>query len=430
MKSLLSEGSISRKTHEREAALYIKGSPAQETLLPLTLVSGSGERVFDADGREYLDCAAGLLVPCGHAFEPVVSAVRRACGELEACEDYTSPYRAELGELLKSVFPGSLGGVQYYSSGTEAVEAGLRLMRAISGRDGFVGFHGSYHGKTLGAAAVAGMKAWNDTRPAGFVQVPFCCNGWKDSATTESHVAQCLDEVRRELDAGGSDHIAGVVIEAIQGGAGVRVPPRSFLLGVQELCRTYGVLLMVDEIFTGMARTGSFFAYEQFGLDPDVVAVGKGLGNGFPITAILVHDRHADSVRGVEGGTTYGGNPVSCAAAVQAVNSVIEEGLSQRAASTGEAFQVGLEPLLQVAGVADVRTAGCLAAIEFADAASVGEGEARAKVAYESCCQLGLLTTPRGSNLRLAPPLMVSDASRQRAVEIVVEVVRRVCASS
>jgi 4-aminobutyrate aminotransferase len=429
MKPLLSE-STSLKTHEREATLYIKGSPAQETLLPLTLVAGSGEWVFDADGREYLDFAAGLLVPCGHAFEPVVAAVRCACGELEACEDYTNPYRAELGESLKGIFPDSLGGVQYYSSGTEAVEAGLRLMRAISGRDGFVGFHGSYHGKTLGAAAVAGMKAWNDTRPTSFAQVPFCCVGPEESAIADVHVAQCLDELHRELDAGTPDHIAGVVIEAIQGGAGVRIPPLAFLLGVQELCRAYGVLLMVDEVFTGMARTGSFFAYQQFGMDPDLVAVGKGLGNGFPITAILVHDRHADSVREVEGGTTYGGNPVSCAAAVQTLASVVEEGLPERAASTGEAFRVGLEPLRQVAGVADVRTMGCLAAIEFADASSAGQGEAHASAVYESCCQRGLLTTPRGSTLRLSPPLMVSDASRQRAVEIVGEVVRSVCESS
>ncbi len=387
-------------------------------LLPIAFARAQEEYLYDVDGNRYLDFASGLTVPCGHAHPDIVSAVRGVLGTLDICEDYTTPQRAELTELLDQLVPGGIGGVQYYSSGAEAVEAGLRFIRKVTGRSVIVGFTSAYHGKTAGAQGLA------DGSGRQFVQLPFC-----SSSDGNKHLNAVLGRLK---DVFMQTPVAGVVLEPVQGHAGVILPHPDFLQRVAALCAANQVLFMVDEVLTGAGRTGRLFAYQHYDVVPDVIALGKGLGNGLPVSAAMIAPQHQAAVAALEGGTSFGGNPVSCAAAVATLRTLTGRALPERAETVGKRLSEGLRGLLRYDRVRAVRVIGSLAAVEFADSGCAMEGlEQPAETVrsmYRYCAQLGLLTTPGRNALRLSPPLIVKEDSLEDAIAILVESADRLLA--
>ncbi|GBD23025.1 Acetylornithine aminotransferase [bacterium HR29] len=367
---------------------------------PVVLVRGQGTRVWDDQGREYLDFVGGLAVNVlGHAHPAVAEAIRRQAEQLIHVSNlYYSVPMIELARLLSEV--SGFERVFFCNSGTEAVEAAIKLARRW-GRDTkggayeIIAARDSFHGRTLGALAATGNARYQEPfepLPPGFLHVP-----WNDAeairaATTPKTVA--------------------VLLEPIQGEGGVNVPSPGYLAEVRRWCDERGLLLILDEIQTGMGRTGSFFAFEQERIRPDVVCLAKGLAGGVPIGAVLARGEVAAHFVPGDHGTTFGGNPLACAAGVATVRTIIEQRLPERAARAGERLMARLRELEdRLPLVTEVRGRGLMAAVQLArDAAA--EVTAR-------CLERGLLVNAvRPNAIRLLPPLIVTDEEIDRACEI------------
>lgn len=287
---------------------------------PLALVEGRGSRVRDLEGRWLIDLMAGWGVTCiGHSHPSLVAAISEQAGRLMQTTNifYTLP-QTELLAKLAAVAPAGITRSFFTNSGTEAVEGALKLAHRATGRSAFLSTSGGFHGRTLGALHVIGTEKHR----APFapllhesVRIPF----------------DDLSAARRAID----ERIAAVIVEPIQGEGGVNVPGEGYLRGLQELCHAAGALLICDEVQTGIGRTGKLFACEHEGVTPDVLTLGKGLGGGFPIAAFLCTEEVAATVQPGEHGTTYGGNPLACAAALAVLRVVEEEKLVARAADLG-----------------------------------------------------------------------------------------------
>jgi acetylornithine/N-succinyldiaminopimelate aminotransferase len=353
----------------------------------LALVRGEGAHVWDADGKQYLDFLGGIAVNVlGHAHPAVVAAVTEQIATLGHVSNlYMSPNTVELAARLTALMPGGDGAKVFFSnSGAEANEAAFKIARR-TGRSEIIAAWGGFHGRTMGALALTGQPPKQDPfapMTPGVRHVPY-----GDAAALEAAV--------------GPD-TAAVLLEPIQGENGVVVPPAGYLAAAREITAKAGALLILDEVQTGMGRTGKFFAHEQEGCAADVVTLAKGLGGGLPIGATIATGRASDLLEPGQHGSTFGGNPV-CAAAALAVLDVIEQdGLAQHARELGEELKEKLaasgHPLVE-----EVRGAGLLLGVRFTEpkAAAV---EAAARAA-------GFLVGATGADVvRLAPPLVLSAA--------------------
>jgi len=370
---------------------------------PVVFVRGEGTRLFDADGREYLDFLGGIAVALlGHAHPGVSQAVSLQVKNLVHVSNlFHVPVQAELGRLVSQSTTG--GKVFFCNSGTEANEAAIKLARKWSvdrGRERaheIVVAEGSFHGRTYGGlSATAQPKFHKGFEPLlpGFRTVPF--------GDAEA------------LDAALTDGTCAFLIEPIQGESGVRMPPPGYLAEAERLCRARGILLMVDEIQTGLGRTGSFLASERFGVTPDVVTLAKGMANGLPLGAVVAAEEVAASLGPGTHGSTFGGNPVCCAAARVVFEALRSPGFLDGVRLKGDLFAEGLR---EVAGrrqdIREVRGMGLMLAIEM-------DGETR-EIA-DRCLARGLVVNSTAGNvLRFLPPLTVSEGEIQQCLLILEE---------
>jgi acetylornithine/N-succinyldiaminopimelate aminotransferase len=360
-------------------------------------VRGEGVRLWDEHGRSYLDFLGGIaVVAAGHAHPKVVSAVAGQLATLGHTSNlyFTGP-QVDLAERLVDRFGGG-AKVFFSNSGAEAVEAAIKLARrwgrANRGQQaiGVVACEGGFHGRTLGALAATGKPAIKEAfepLPPGFRHVPF---GDADALAT----------------AIGPD-TAAVLVEPIQGEAGIRVPPDGYLEAVREITARAGVLMMVDEIQSGMGRTGRFFAHQHAGIRPDVVTMAKALGSGFPIGATIAADEVAVAMRPGDHGTTFGGNPVACAAALATLD-VIEPLLDGHVAGVSRQLADGLWRLRDRIDTpeAALRGAGLWFGLDLGQG-----GPASAKDVAAAALSRGLVVNPvTDTVLRLAPPLVIEEA--------------------
>jgi acetylornithine aminotransferase len=347
---------------------------------PLTLVRGSGARVWDDAGNEYVDLIAGIAVcAVGHAHPRVASAVAQ---QMQTLGHVSNLYRTEPAATLAQRLvdlADAPGKVFFANSGAEANEAALKLARKATGRAGFVAAEGSFHGRTMGALAVTGQPA--KRQPFEPLPGPVTFVPYGDADALHDAV---------------TDDTAALILEPIQGENGVVVPPSGYLAAARAACDRTGALLILDEVQTGIGRTGSWYAWQAAGVRPDVMTLAKGLGGGLPIGATVGFGRYADTFGAGDHGSTFGGNPVVCAAAL-AVLDVIEEGDLLGAAKTlGERLATATAP-----HVAAVRGAGLLRALVL--------DEPTAKAAEAAARAHGFLVNAIGDHvLRLAPPLVVS----------------------
>ncbi|SCL73725.1 acetylornithine transaminase [Micromonospora peucetia] len=352
---------------------------------PLALVSGAGAVVVDDAGREYVDLVGGIAVNAlGHAHPAVVAAVSKQVATLGHVSNlYVAEPPVALAELLLAL-AGRPGRVFFANSGAEANEAAFKLSR-LTGRSHVVATRGGFHGRTMGALALTGQPAKAD---------PFRPLPGEVSHVDYGDVAA--------LEAAVTDATAMVILEPIQGENGVVVPPAGYLAAARRITARHGALLVLDEVQTGVGRTGHWFAHQAEGVEPDVVTLAKGLGGGLPIGACLAFGRAAELLAPGSHGTTFGGNPVSCAAALAVVSTIASEGLLDHVKRVGERLRRGIEALGHPL-VDGVRGAGLLLGVVLA--APV------AKVLAEALRETGFLVNPvQPGVVRLAPPLILTAA--------------------
>ncbi len=358
----------------------------------LTIVRGDGCRVWDDDGRSYLDFVAGIaVVGLGHGHPAVTEAARAQLDRLwHASNLYWTEPMLRLADLLSR----RLGGARAFfcNSGAEANEAALKYARKATGRPRIVALDGGFHGRTLGALSATGQPGkWEGFGPL-LPGVAFA-------------VPNDVEALERAISPGGD--VALVLLEPVLGEGGVIPLTEEFVGAAGEIAREVGALLCVDEVQTGMGRTGRFFAHEELRLEPDLVTLAKGLGNGLPIGALLVADRAADGFQAGDHGSTFGGNPVAAAAAC-AVVEAIDDDLLANVRERGEQLTRGLREL---PGVREVRGRGLLIG-------AVLDGEAAPVV--DACRAAGLLVLSAGPDvLRFTPPLIVTAADVDEAVAVV-----------
>jgi 4-aminobutyrate aminotransferase-like enzyme len=357
--------------------------------------------------------------------------VAKYAHQLMNCHDFTTPIKLALLEKLASVLPGDLSGMQLYDSGTTAVEAGLRLCRAATGRWEFLSCFRDFHGKSLGSVSLAVFKQSDGpTRAPGFHMLPrpdpYRPHWTKpDGAIDTDAYLSYYDQYIREGTAG---KVAAFVLEPVQGWAGSVFPPEDFFSKLRAFCDQRDILLMADEVLTGMGRTGTWLCMEHWGVLPDVVTLGKGLGNGFPVTAMVVRERHAGAVDAISASTSYGGNPMACAAALASIEVIEEENLLDHAAMLGDLMMqrmremMGRHPI-----IGDVRGKGCLLGIELVrDRATKEPFDEAGKLVYQKAFRKGLAWIPAGHILRMSPPIIMQPELALKGLGIIEEAIAEV----
>lgn len=357
----------------------------------IALERGSGAVVYDADGKRYLDLYGGIAVnSLGHAHPAIVRAVTEQLSTLGHVSNFVASEPViELAERLLAQFGHGAeddqpGRAFFCNSGTEANEAAFKIAR-LTGRRKIVACEEAFHGRTMGALALTGQPAKRapfEPMPPGVVHVPF---GDADA------LAAVVD-----------DDTAAVFLEPIMGESGVVVPPIDYLVQAREITTRHGALLILDEVQTGIGRTGKFYAHQAFGITPDVITLAKGLGGGLPIGAVLARGRAADLLTPGLHGTTFGGNPVCAAAALAVLRTLDEQDLLAHVEAVGKRLHDGIE-LLEHPRIDKVRGAGLLLAI-------VLNSEISAQVEVRARAAGYLLNAPKPDVIRLAPPLVLTEA--------------------
>jgi len=370
---------------------------------PLALARGAGAEVWDVDGRRYLDLIAGIAVNAlGHAHPAVVRAVTEQLSTLGQVSNlYLSEPAVTLAETLLDLLGATGSGrVLFCNSGAEAIEAAFKIARR-TGRGTMVAAHGAFHGRTMGALALTGQPAKRDPfepMPPGVVFVPY-----GDPVALES----VIDE-----------DTAAVFLEPVQGENGVVIPPEGYLQAAREITAAHGALLVLDEVQTGIGRTGTWFAHQSAGVTPDVVTLAKGLGGGLPIGACIGIGPAAHLLEPGQHGSTLGGNPVCCAAALAVLRTIAADGLLDHVARLGKEIAAEVRALRHPL-VSSVSAAGLLIGIGL----SVPVSAALATAARDA----GFLVNPAvPDRLRLAPPLVLTEAQAREFLTALPAILNRV----
>ncbi len=397
-------------------------SPRLLQATPVTVDHGEGSYLYDVDGRRFLDFTAGIgVTSTGHCHPHVVEAAQAQVASLIHGQYTTVMHRPllELTEKLSGVLPAGLDSLFFANSGSEAIEAALRLARQATGRPNVIVFHGGFHGRTVAAASMttSGTRFSAGFSPlmAGVHVAPFPTAyryGWSEEEATDFALRE-LDYLFATISA--PAETAAFVVEPMLGEGGYIPGNTRFFAGLRERADEHGILLVIDEIQTGFGRTGRYFGHEHFGVRPDVITIAKGLASGFPLSGIAAPaELMAKAWPGSQGGT-YGGNAVACAAAVATLEVIESEGLVANAAERGTQLLAGCRDLAPKAtnsagSIGDVRGLGLLVASEFVTAGGRPD-TARAQAAQQTAAAKGLLMLTCGAYMncvRMIPPLVVT----------------------
>jgi 4-aminobutyrate aminotransferase len=406
-------------------------SPSSPRAYPLAIERASGVTVTDVDGNTFWDFASGIAVTnVGHNHERVVEAAKDQLETLvhPAFCDYYSPEPVRLAERLVEIAPGDSPKRLFFgNSGTEAVEAGMKLARHHTGRHRFIAFEGAFHGRTMGSLSLTASKSKYKRKfgplVPGVEHVPYPDPAAADGpeAALERTFDALDDLLRTRVPA---DEVAGIVVEPIQGEGGYVVPPEGFHQRLREFADEHGTLLIADEIQTGFGRTGEWFAMDHWDVEPDITLMGKGIANGLPMSAMVARS----DVMTWDSGThasTYHGNPVAAAAANAVIDVIEEEGLLANARTVGAHLQAELAALAaEVDEISTVRGRGLMIGVEFT-APRTGEalGDLAEEIMY-AAWKRGLMILPCGqSTIRFAPPLTITREQASTAADLFADAV-------
>ena len=366
---------------------------------PVTIESGLGAHVWDTNGKEYIDCMGGYGVALlGHQNERVTNALKAQLEKIITVHSSLySKTREEFLENLFNVAPKNLSQVHLNNSGSEAIEAGMKFARKFTGKTEMVAMNGSYHGKTLGALSITFNPKYRNAFKPLVEKVSFSPFG-------------NIEKLRETVN----DQTAFVILEPIQGESGIHVAPDGFLQDVRKLCDEKGVLLIFDEIQAGLGRTGKMWAHQHWDTAPDILCLAKGIAGGVPMGATLVKPEILDCISKGEHSSTFGGNPLSCAAGTATIQALTQDKLVENSANMGKLFRQGLDELKEKHPVIrEVRGKGLMIGIEL-------KFEVR-DILMEGI-EKGLLLLYSGRNiLRLLPPLVITQDDVTKSLEILDE---------
>ncbi len=406
---------------------------------PLVVDHGHGATLVDVDGNEYLDfLSSAASLNTGHAHPKIVAAVKQ---QAEKFLNYTVVYAyhepaVDLAEKLVQIVPvPAPKKVTYGMSGSDANDGAMKLIRRATGRPRILAFLRSYHGSTYGAATLSAV-ALNMTRGLGpmvpdVYHVPFAdCYRCPYGQTYGQCRFECVSFIEYLFNSAvPADEVAGMILEPVQGDAGIIVPPPEFMCGLKRLCDQYGILFVAEEVQSGMGRTGRWFAIEHWDIAPDVIVLGKALGAGMPLSGIVARQELMDAWELPAHLFTNGGNAVCCAAALANIAVIEEEKLIERAATLGERIMAHFREMqTRYELIGDVRGKGLMIGVDLVKDRQTKERarDEAAKVCMR-CYEKGvILSFFSNSVLRIAPPLVVSDAEVERALEVIEDSIREV----
>jgi 4-aminobutyrate aminotransferase len=400
---------------------------------------GEGHRLFDTSGRGYLDFANGIAVTAlGHRHPRVTAAIHAQVDKLigpTGAIGYSEPV-VRLAAMLAETLPDPIDSLMFLNSGSEAIDGALKLARRVTGRTGIIAFRGGFHGRTFGATSVTtsslNYRTGYEPLLPGVYFAPYPA-AYPDFDGDEERASEASLAVLRSLfeTVIAPSMVGSVLIEPVRGEGGYNPAPASFLRGLREICDQHGIMLIADEVQTGFARTGRMWGFEHAGITPDVVVLAKAIANGLPLSAIATSRATMDRWGKSAHGSTFGGNPVACAAGIAVLDTIADERLVENAAERGAELRAGLARIAaEEPRIGDVRGPGLMIGVEFVKDGPGREPDgATAKAAIARAADLGLLLLTCGSSgqtIRWIPPIDVTVAEVSEAVEIFGETLRTI----
>jgi len=398
-------------------------------LLPVERAEGA--YLYTVDGKRILDFTSGIAVAnVGHGHPRVLAAAQAQMMKFVHSSVGITLHETllQLTQELAKVTPGNLDMFFFGNSGAEAIEGSLKLARYVSGRPGIIAFDGGFHGRTYGAASVTSVKSKYRKHYEPFIPgvyfapyaYPYRCPLGQDD---EAVIRWSLDGIQKIFDRLiQPDQVAAILVEPVQGEGGYVVPPAGFLPALRQICDEHGILLILDEVQTGFGRTGQMFAAQTFGVQPDIMAIAKGIANGFPLGATVARRELMSQWPAGSHGTTFGGNPIACAAGLAVLDIIREENLLENCRVMGARLLQGFQALqAKYPVIGDVRGVGLMIAMELVQPGTKEPNGKAAMAVLEGCLERGLLgymAGLKGQVIRLIPPLIVTGEQVDEALAI------------
>lgn len=425
------------KTTEQKYRDYVITSFVK-AIQPIVIERGDGAVVYDDTGRGYIDCFAGIsVVNAGHSNREVIAAAREQMEKLVHCCSYVYHAKvvADLAERIAEITPGRLQKTFFANSGAEAIEGALKLARLYTGKKEVVSLEMSFHGRTymtLSVTGNSGRKKRGGPYASGVAFAPapyFYRSTWKDDEQCAEECAKAVENVIRYHTSG---DVAAFLAEPVMGEGGIIVPPKSYFKRVKEVLDRHNILFIADEVQSGFARTGKMFAIEHYGVEPDILCTAKGIADGFPLGGFTARPEIADSFQPGDHLSTFGGNPVSCAAALANVEFMQKNQLPQQSLEKGE-YAIGKLKQMQhrLPTIGDVRGLGLMIGIELVEDAKKTPASAKAENVRSICLRDGVLVGVGGvfgNVIRLQPPLVITRVQLDQALEILEKALKEVSA--
>ena len=421
--------------YENDRAHVFHSWSAQGALTPAVIAGASGSRMWDDQGNTYLDFSCQLVnTNIGHQHPKLVAAIQQQAGRLcTIAPSMANDMRSEAARLIVERAPGDLDMVFFTNGGAEAVENAARMARLHTGRQKVLSTYRSYHGATAGAISLTGEARRHDTEPGipGTVKFfgPYLYRSAFHASTPQEECERALAHLRNVVVGEGTDRVAAIVLETVPGTNGILVPPDGYLAGVRALCDEFGIVMICDEVMAGFGRCGEWFAVNHWGVEPDLITFAKGVNSGYvPLGGVIISRRIADTFRDrvYQGGLTYSGHPLACAAAVASINIFEEEGIVQNARTIGDTV---LGPRLRELAakhdvIGEVRGLGVFWAMEL-----VADRGTRAPVDMATmqrfvagCKQRGVWPFMAANRIHVVPPCNVSVADAHLGLDVMDEV--------
>jgi len=397
---------------------------------PVVINKAKGATVTDMNGKQYIDCFAGIsVVNAGHCNEKVIEAAKAQMDKLVHCCSYVYYCQptADLAEKLASITPGRLQKTFFGNGGAEAIEGALRLAKQFTGKTEFIALQASFHGRSYATLSVTGnvaRKRKGGPYMAGctFLPTPYCYRCFFELKYPQCHLrcARALEDIIRFNT---YDSVAAFMAEPVQGEGGIIVPPDDYFVEIGRILKKHGILLLIDEVQSGFGRTGKMFAIEHYGVEPDIMTMAKGIADGFPLSAFIAREEIADAFKPGDHLSTFGGNPVSCAAAVANIAYLEEEKVVEGAARKGGWLKDKLEQMKnKYDKIGEVRGKGLMIGIELvSDRSSKAPAVEEAKKVRDFCLGEGLLIGLGGvfnNVLRIQPPLVITQDQLEQALSV------------
>ncbi|MES1173463.1 MAG: aspartate aminotransferase family protein [Myxococcales bacterium] len=427
-------GPKSRALRSAESEHLAPGTQAIWEYAGIAVESGSGSELLDVDGNRFLDFVAGISVAAlGYAHPRYLAEFGAQLAKIHV-GSFTTEARFKALTLLAEMLPKDLDKVQLFSGGSEAVESALRLARAHTGKFEVLSFWGGFHGKTSGALAQMGsdFKHGLGPLPPGALLTPYAdCARCPFKLQHPSCGLLCVEFARDKLKKESTGRLAAVLVEPMQGTAGNIVPPPDFLSAVQDVARENGALLIADEMITGFARTGRRFGIEHSGIKPDIMTLGKGMGGGYPVTAVATRSEIASAEPWSKpsfSSSSYGGNPLASAAVGSSLGIIRDEGLVERASRVGARLKKGLSALAERhPTMANVRGEGLFLGFDLVKPGTTTSWTtAECRQLFDATLRRGLVTMAYAPRVRINPPLILSEAEADESLAVLDESLREV----